>query len=62
MRVKMDGEMTSSLSARAAACVTGGWMMQIEDNISAIVNGITPNVMSLKGWVLAAASAAAVWS
>lgn len=37
-------------------------MMQIEDNISAIVNGITPNVMSLKGWVLAAASAAAVWS
>lgn len=27
--------------------------MQIEDNISAILNGITPNVMSLKGWVLA---------
>lgn len=27
--------------------------MQIEDNISATLNGITPNVMSLKGWVLA---------
>lgn len=26
--------------------------MQIEDNISAILNGITPNLMSLKGWVL----------
>lgn len=27
--------------------------MQIEDNISAMLNGITPNLMSLKGWVLA---------
>lgn len=27
--------------------------MQIEDNISSTLNGITPNVMSLKGWVLA---------
>lgn len=36
----------------SSGCVTG-WMMQIEDNISAILNGITPNVMSLKGWVLA---------
>lgn len=27
--------------------------MQIEDNISATLNSITPNVMSLKGWVLA---------
>lgn len=25
-------------------------MMQIEDNISAAVNGITPDVLSLKGW------------
>lgn len=36
----------------SSGCVTG-WMMQIEDNISAILNGITPNLMSLKGWVLA---------
>lgn len=30
-----------------------GWMMQIADNISPILNGITPNLMSLKWWVLA---------
>lgn len=30
-----------------------GWMMQIKDNINAILNGITPNLMSLKGWALA---------
>lgn len=34
-------------------------MMQIEDNISAILNGITPNLMSLKGWVLALLSGGA---
>lgn len=33
--------------------------MQIEDNISATLNGITPNVMSLKGWVLALLSGGA---
>lgn len=34
-------------------------MMQIEDNISATLNGITPNVMSLKGWALALLSGGA---
>lgn len=33
--------------------------MQIEDNIRATLNGITPNVMSLKGWVLALLSGGA---
>lgn len=45
----------------SSGCVTG-WMMQIEDNISATLNGITPNVMSLKGWVLAPLSEVLVWA
>lgn len=46
----------------SSACVTG-WMMQIEDNISAMLNGITPNLMSLKGWVLALLSGGiVVWA